>query len=153
MAEFKTWLEAIESNRFDEWTREQLINEMPHTHFVGPLPRELEFLQGLVDLGFENLGLPDEAFREIMMAFGGKGVRVPGTTYRLRHARPMQSAVEPADGTEPVLPKDWKQAVFVMDANDKFTWIGKRVRPDQIGKVDMSQYQDAGEGFVPKVVS
>lgn len=149
MAEFKTWLEAIEANRFDEWTKEQLINEMPHTHFVGHLPPDLAFLRGaFVDLGFENLGLTPEEHRKVMLAFGGSGVKLPGMAYRLRHARPGHSVVEPVDGTEEAtLPNHWRQAVSVMNNDDNFTWIGKRVRPDQVGQIDLSLYHDEGDGY------
>jgi hypothetical protein len=27
------------------------------------------------------------------------------------------------------------------------TWIGKKVRQDQVGKVDLGLYQDAGDGW------
>jgi hypothetical protein len=53
----RTWLERVEANRFDDWTRERMIKETPHTYFIGYLPVALAFLQGrFVDLGFENLG-------------------------------------------------------------------------------------------------
>ena len=39
---FKTWLERLESNRFDEWTKSRMIDEMPHTYFAGNLPPELD---------------------------------------------------------------------------------------------------------------
>jgi len=32
---FKTWLERVESNRFDEWTKENMVMEMPRTFFTG----------------------------------------------------------------------------------------------------------------------
>ena len=145
---FKTWLESIEANHFDEWTTEQLISEMPHTHFVGVLPADMMFLRGaFVDLGFENLGLSPEEYRKVMLAFGSKGVGVGG--YCLRHASPGHSMIEPADGTEEVsLPNYWRQAVSVLGNNEVFTWIGKRVRKDQLGgEVDFSLYHDVGDGY------
>ena len=149
MGEFKTWLECIEANHFDEWAKETLINEMPHTHFVGALPSDMAFLRGaFVDLGFENLGLSSEEYRKVMLAFGGTGVHVPGTAYRLRHATPGHSLVEPADGTEQAaLPAHWRQAVFVMGNDERLTWIGKRVRPDQVGRIDRSHYRDIADGW------
>jgi hypothetical protein len=54
----ETCLKRLESNRFDEWTKERMVREMPRTYFPGYLPAALAFLQGrFVDLGFENLGL------------------------------------------------------------------------------------------------
>ena len=112
----KTWLERVEANRFDEWTREGMINEMPHTYFIGYLPPELSFLQGrFVDLGFENLGLSSQEHREVMLAFGGTGVSIPGTQPRMRFAYP-HSEIEPIDGSETAtLPSWWKECVLVTD--------------------------------------
>jgi hypothetical protein len=53
----------------------------------------------------------------------------------------------PATGQEPPLPAHWMQGLYVVDAQDRLTWIGKRVRPEQVGKVDLALYQDVGEGF------
>jgi hypothetical protein len=62
-----TWLERVEANRFDDWTKERLIKEMPHTYFLGYLPLALAFLQGrFVDLGFKNLGLSSAEHRALM---------------------------------------------------------------------------------------
>ena len=52
-----------------------------------------------------------------------------------------------ATGQETSLPAHWKQGVLVIDAQDRLTWIGKRVRPDQLGEVDLALYQDAGDGL------
>jgi hypothetical protein len=27
----RTWLERVEANRFDDWTKERMVKEMPHT--------------------------------------------------------------------------------------------------------------------------
>ena len=148
---FKTWLECIEANHFDESITEMLINEMPHTRFTGGLPSDMAFLRGAhVDLGFENLGLPAEEHRKIMRAFGGTGVVVPRTSWRLRFAylHGPDSVVEPVDGTEQAaLPNYWRQAALVVGNDDRLTWIGKRVRPEQIGNVDLRLYRDAGDGW------
>jgi hypothetical protein len=37
--------------------------------------------------------------------------------------------------------------VLVIDAQNRLTWIGKRVRPDPIGQVDLGRYWDAGDGW------
>ncbi len=113
---FKTWLERLESNRFDEWTRDRMIEEMPHTYFAGYVPPVLAFLQGrFVDLGFENLGLSSQDLRRIMLAFGGSGVCIPGTQLRMRFAYP-HATIEPADGSEAAtLPAWWKEGVLVTD--------------------------------------
>ena len=59
----------------------------------------------------------------------------------------MATVVEPATGDERPLPVHWKQGVLVIDAQNRLTWIGKRVRPEQVGQVDLALYQDAGDGW------
>jgi hypothetical protein len=59
----------------------------------------------------------------------------------------MATVVEPATGDERPLPVHWKQGVLVIDRQGRLTWIGKRVRPEQVGKVDPAFYQDVGEGW------
>ena len=85
-----------------------------------------------------------------MHAFGGTGVRIPGTAFRLRHdaATSVRSFVEPMDGAEQAeLPEHWRQGVLVIGNGEKFTWIGKRVRSYLIGNVDLSLYRDTGDGW------
>lgn len=145
-----TWLERVESNRFDEWTKERMISEMPHTYFIGCLPLALAFLQGrFVDLGFENLGLSSQEHREIMRAFGGTGVCIAATHLRMRFAYP-HAVIEPVDGSEAAtLPSWWKEGVLVTDNQGVPTWIGKKVRADQTAGFDLQGYKDAGEGLTP----
>lgn len=152
MVEFKTWLEAIDSNSFAPWTREMLVREAQRTHFVGSLPAGFEFLRGaIVDVGFERLGMADQELRELRLAFVGAGVVVPGTPYRLRCVRPARSVVEPADGTEGgTLPAHWRQGVVVLGHHERYTWIGKLVPTDRRGGLDLSVYEDAGDGWVLK---
>jgi hypothetical protein len=108
-----TWLDAIDSNGFDEWTRMMLIIEAQRTRFPGDLPAGFEFLRGsFLDLSFENLGLAAADLEAVRLAFVGVGVRVPGTDYRLRNVRPFRSLVEPASGDESVaLPDGWRGVV------------------------------------------
>jgi len=146
----RTWLQRIEANRFDDWTREHMIKEMPHTYFIGYLPLALAFLQGrFVDLGFENLGLSSAEYRAIMLGFGGSGVGIPGTQLRMRFAYP-HAVIEPVDGSETAtLPTGWKESVLVINDQGVPTWVGKKVRPDQTTGFDLQQYHDAGEGLTP----
>jgi hypothetical protein len=145
-----TWLERLDASRFDDWTKEHMIKEMPHTYFLGALPLALAFLQGrFVDLGFENLGLSAPEYRAIVLAFGGTGVSIPGTQLRMRFAYP-HAVIEPVDGSETAtLPACWKEAVLVVDDQGVPTWVGKKVRPDQTAGFDLQAYQDAGEGLTP----
>lgn len=152
---FKTWLEGVE-HRFSHEpdTMKMMIQEAPHTRFTGMVPPALAFLKGeYVDLGFENLDVPQAEKSAVYKAFSGPGVRVPGTNFRLRTAGPFEgSVVEAADGSEPAtLPDHWKQAVAVLAHGNTFSFIGKRVRPEQVGSPDMAQYKDDGDGFVLNV--
>jgi hypothetical protein len=146
----KTWLERVEANHFDDWTREHIIKEMPHTYFLGYLPLALAFLQGrFVDLGFENLGLSPPEHRAIMLAFGGTGVGIPATQLRMRFAYP-HAVIEAVDGSETAtLPAWWKEGVLVTNDQGVPTWVGKRVRPDQTATMSLQHYRDSGEGLTP----
>ena len=78
---------------------------------------------------------------------------VAGTQFRFRTEKGGHTIVEPADGSEiACLPPDWKQAVYVIDNNDKYAWIGKKVRPDQVGNIDRNFYDAEPEGFSLKRV-
>jgi hypothetical protein len=135
---WRTWLERLEANRFDDWTKEHMIKEMPHTYFLGYLPIALAFLRGrFVDLGFENLGLSAPEYRASVLGFGGSGVCIPGTQLRMRFAYP-HAVIEPVDGSEKAtLPTCWKEGVLVVDDRGVPTWVGKKachpqVRPPEL---------------------
>lgn len=157
MRDFYEWLESkvgcgriyLESiAHLPEHTREFLVREAPHTRIKEVPEPSLNFLQGIVDLGFENLGLNQADRNALGKAFCGNGVRIPGTTYKLRyHGYLNYTLVEPASGDELQLPTNWRQSVLVMDNDDQLNWIGKRVRPDQIGNVDFTLYRDVGDGW------
>lgn len=137
---------------FPALIQESLIKETPHTRFNSKdLPPELAFLAGaIVDLGFENLGLPAEAFKALSKAFAGKGIRIPGTNLKLRYSGELLTTViEPISDTEEdaTLPDYWREAVLVLDHNDQPSWIGKRVRPDQVGKLDRFKYAEVEGGY------
>jgi hypothetical protein len=102
-------------------------------------------------MGFENFDDQNLA-RNVFRAFGSTGVVVPRTRYRLRHESPGATKVEYVTGTEQAtLPENWKSCVMVMDANDRFTWIGKKVRPNQTGPnlppTNTEGYRDMGDGW------
>ena len=124
----------------------------PHAEFP-QVPPELAFLQGDVDLGFENLGLPSQQQHALKAAFQGAGVAVPGTTYKLRHLpNSTVGVVEPTTGPEPILPNNWKQGVYTLTGN-VFTYVGKRVRrndqlPPNIEPANDPNYRDVGDGHI-----
>jgi hypothetical protein len=141
-----TYLQSI--SHFSEAVRDSLITWSTRTCFP-QVPAELSFLRpGFVDLGFENLGLSEADHKALLLAFCGDGVAIAGTPHKLRFSGVgMATVVEPATGQEPSLPAHWKQGLYVVDPQDRLTWIGKRVRPDQVGKVDLGLYRDAGDGW------
>lgn len=124
----------------------------PHAEFQQP-PRELLWLRGDVDLGFENLGLSSQQQQILKAGFQGEGVAVPGTTYKLRHLPDSTVAVvELQTGKEPVLPDNWKQGAYTLSGN-VFTYIGKRVRrndqlPPNFEPANDPNYKDVGDGHV-----
>ncbi len=120
----------------------------PHAQFQ-QVPPVLSFLNGHVDLGFENLGLPPQQWKALEAAFKSVGVAVPGTQFRLRYPLNAEFAVvEPATGQEPVLPPNWKRALYTISGND-FAYIGKSVRRhDQVHfePANDPNYKDDGDG-------
>src|ERR1051326_227413 len=126
-----TWLERLEANHFDDWTKERMIKEMPHTYFLGYLPAALAFLQGrFVDLGFENLGLSAPEYRALVLGFGGTGLCIPGTQFRMRFAYP-HAVIESVDGSETAtLPACWKEGVLVIDDQAYVGWKKSSARSE-----------------------
>lgn len=147
MAKFKTYLESL--SHFDEETQGWLMKEAPHSAagLRSTVDPKFEFMVGRgVDFGFENLGLNKKELQSLTRAFATTGVGVPGTSYRLRYAVNPEGAVIEHGESDVVLPDNWMQGMYVLEKNT-FVWIGKRVRPDQVGEVDMSLYDDEGDGF------
>jgi hypothetical protein len=124
----------------------------PHAEFR-QVPPELSFLQGDVDLGFEDLGLSPQQRHALSVAFEGGGGAVPETTYRLRRLpNSAVGAVEAATGQEPFLPAGWKQALYTLVGN-VFTYVGKKVRrndqlPPNFEPATDPSYRDVGDGHV-----
>ena len=73
--------------------------------------------------------------------------------WKLRKSGERMS-IKPADGSEKAtLPANWQQGVYVLDADDNATWIGKRVREDQLPGIlerarRLDGYKDLGDGWV-----
>lgn len=144
----KTWRETLVN--LTPWCRGACINEAMLTHFVAPIPDELSFLRGgLADLGFDYLDLAPQEQNQLLLAFVGNGVRVPGTAYRIRNWG-IASFVESADGSEEaVLPDDLKRGLLMPTReHDGYLWIGKHVPRNCIGGVDLSDYKDVGDGWI-----
>jgi hypothetical protein len=147
----QTWLEATEAHG-DPLILEAVIGEAGRVHFVGDLPDGFRFLRGaFIDLGFEHY--PEAVdVRGIARAVVGTGVLVPDTPFRIRTAHTAHTCVEPAYGSETAaLPREWKQFVVVIGNDDRWSWVGKRVTPERTGGVDLSKYQDDGDGWALKV--
>lgn len=135
--------------RFEPEIQEDLLREMPHTRFGYKVPAELSMLAGSwADLNFESLGLPREEQAMLLRAFGGEGVRIPGSDLKLRFSGVLGlTEIETADGSEPVLPEHWLEVVYIVDGDD-LTYFGKRLRPEQLpSDLDMAKYEDIGPGW------
>jgi hypothetical protein len=143
-----TYLESI--RHFDKETQEWLIKEAPHSAagLRSTADPRFAFMVGRgIDFGFENLGLSNEERAKLEKAYVTTGVGIPGTPNRLRYGvNPEGAVIEQGSGEDVMLPAHWMQGMYVLD-RDVFVWIGKRVRPDQVGQVDFSLYHDEGDGY------
>ena len=115
--------------------QESIIKEAPHTRIQGAMNfLDTQFLHGaFIDLGFENLGLDPAQQKVLQQNFIAAGLRIPGTSLKLRYDRTGITKIEQAEGGETTLPEDWKEAVLVLDADDNVSYAGKYVRPEQTG--------------------
>lgn len=90
---------------------------------------------GLVDLGFENMGVSETLHKVLTREFYNNGVIVPNTSYKMRGVDLIHAVFEPCEPNEdlPELPEDWVDNIYVFDIiNDKFVYVGKNVRNDQL---------------------
>lgn len=115
---------------------QELISESPHTRFLD-VPPEFEFIQNsIVDFGFENLRLDESLYKKLMLGFSHKGVKIPGTQYKIRATNGLRSVIEPLDQSDaklPELPENWKEAIYVLSLDtDKVRYAGSLVRKDQL---------------------
>lgn len=116
--------------------QEAIIKEAPHTLVVEPIPESLAFLRGdFVDLGFENLGLPEQEAGVVYEAFLGAGVGLPGLGFKLRYTKVGVTVVEPISTGEALvmLPSYWAEAVLVINKIGYPLYVGGRVRSNQLG--------------------
>lgn len=127
----KLYTESI--THFSKKTQVLLLREDPRALVEKPVPTELSFLDGdLLDMCFENLGITAHEQWLLHKAIKGTGIRIPNTDYRLRLNVNDRLAVEPVDGTETaILPEHWKQAIYVANVDNTFTWVGSKVRTNQ----------------------
>lgn len=129
----RTYLQSLK--KYPNVVQEALIHEAPHTMFT-EVPGEYSVLtQGIVDLGFENLGLDESRFKEVMLGFSGKGVIIPGTNLKMRAGSSFRGLIEPRGRDDlPVLPDNWMEAVLVIDRETgEIIHAGSLVRADQRG--------------------
>jgi hypothetical protein len=146
----KTYLESIQ--HFPKDVQEWLITERPHsaTGLMNVPDPRFQFMVGRgVDFGFENLGLSGEELAKLEKAFVAMGVGIPESPYKLRYAsNPDGPVIELGSGDDVMLPVHWMQGMYLVDPRTNvYTWIGKRVRPEQVGNIDFSLYRDTGDGW------
>ncbi len=130
----RTYLQSLKL--YPQSIQEALIQEAPHTRFP-VAPKGLEFLtKGIVDLGFENLGLDEREFKRIMLGFSSLGVIIPNSGGLKIRADGMFQAVVEQNGRQrglPILPDNWKDAIIVIDpGTNEIIHAGVLVRKDQL---------------------
>lgn len=122
-------------------TREWCLRWVQVCRFPCDLPMGCEFFEGrFASLGVDRLGLANQQALELLEAIAGSGVRLPGTEWKLRVARPWCALFEPMPGDEPMLPTHWLEGLELHGKPDS-PWIGRRVVeqplcPAQFGKLD-----------------
>jgi hypothetical protein len=145
------YLESIA--HFPTHTQEFLLQEAPHAFLDHTtLPKELAYLgtktsKYILDLGFENLGLNNNEQNKLLHALANHGIKLPELPYHLRTDQRGWLIVEPANNQEEAeFPNHWPQAIYI-DSPEGTTWIGKKVRPDQI-KFNHNNYTETPNGWM-----
>ncbi len=159
-----TYLQYIQSVPEDVYSWS--LSFVQSCRFAWCLPPGFEFFEGRVaSLGIDRLGLEPVKVADLLHAVAGAGARVPGTTMKLRVARPWFALFEEAVGDEPLLPPHWLEGVELH--GDPFSlWIGDSVPHSpicpnlldpacesvrrarrQFAELDWSQYESAKYGW------
>lgn len=107
--------------------REWCLRWVQVCHFAPDLPPGCELFEGrFASLGIDRLGLSNESVLALLEAAAGSGLRIPGTEWKLRVARPWCVLVESIHGDEPVLPTHWLEGIE-LHGKPNSLWIGRRV--------------------------
>ena len=94
--------------------------------FARRLPARFEIFEGcFASLGIDRLGLFDDVVIEFLKPLAGSGVRLPGTKWKLRVARPWCALFEAIRGDEPTLPAHWLEGLE-LHGDPESVWIGRR---------------------------
>lgn len=113
-----------------------LLNESPHTRIVGGQELPLIKHGDRVDWGFEDMGLTEFGVRKLERAVRyGEGVLLTGTGLALKAPNFPESILVTASGHERLvqLPPEWMRAIYVVNSDYNYTWIGDQVRTDRYG--------------------
>jgi hypothetical protein len=124
-----TYLERI-AGHYDPATLADIIHSSTDTVIqTRPIPPELSILHnGFTRFHFEYYELPDQELEALYRAWVGRGVRVPGTPYKLRSHMSLCTLIEPDDGAGPALPPYWRQCLLIRGpAGPQSTFVGKRL--------------------------
>jgi hypothetical protein len=97
--------------------------------FAPDQPTEFaEFAGCLAHFTFSAIGVEEDRQRALMLGLAGSGVRVPGTKFVLRVARPMHAFFQEQHGNFPALPHNWMEALHLSKGGweEPYEWIGRR---------------------------
>ena len=126
--------------------REWCLRWVQVCRFAPDLPQGCEFFEGrFASLGIDRLGLSNDRVLELLEAVAGSGLRIPGTAWRLRVARPWCTLFEPMRGDERVLPTHWLEGLE-LHGKPGSVWIGRRVLEQPLCPAPFDEIDDAALG-------
>lgn len=131
-----------------------LLYESPHTRMMGYVELPYITAGSHVDWGFEDMGLEPEQMRTLELAVRtGRQILVTGDLALTCHYPDAALIPVRADQAKAlqdaglVLPPGWMRAIYVLDPDYNYTWIGDQVRGDRVDLRVTERMQRVPEGW------
>jgi hypothetical protein len=107
-----------------------------------------EFAGRFADLGIRNLGLDFKQSWRLHFGLATTGLRVPGTCYVLRVARPWYAYFEERAGEFHALPENWMEFVrLVRCPGGGIEWLGRQHPMARYKGFDFSSFRETPRGW------
>ncbi len=122
-----TYLDYIEHKSAEAQERE--LWQVLRPRFAPDQPNDFAEFDGCsAHLNLNALDLNEDRQRALRVGLAGSGVRVPGTKFVLRVARPWCAYFEVREGEFPALPHNWMEGLHLLKGGweDEYEWIGRR---------------------------